>query len=576
MCLQIKAVSAVPELTERIAQAAFPKGNFCLKMRQEMGTLFTDQDFAELYSKRGQPALAPWQLALVTVMQFVEDLSDRQAAEAVRARIDWKYALGLELTDPGFDYSVLCEFRKRLVQGGKERLLLDRLLSVFRDKKLLKTRGRQRTDSTHVLAAIRVMNRLELVVETLRATLNALAAVDPLWLHSVAPDDWYSRYRQRAEQSRLPRGEKARKEYAEQVGNDGLLLMQLLDAKDARRDTEKNTEKEANPEKSLQMDLNTLAAVQTLRQMWERHYIMPDPSSEADALTSGTLTWRKEADLTRAAMSIESPYDTQARHSTKRDIRWTGYKVHLTETCDPDLPRIVTHVQTTVATTQDISCTVTIQQALAEADLLPSRHLVDTGYVDAAVLVSSRELHNVELFGPPRDGQSWQAREGGYDQSRFRIDWSKQEVTCPEGKVSAGWGSFRSKPYDREIVKVRFADRDCVACPSRSQCVRSPRGQSRSLVLPPQAHYEALQQMRGQIDSEEGAKEYRKRAGIEGSLSQGIRRSDLRHARYRGLSKTHLQHLATAAALNLLRVVVHLQGMPLARTRVSRFAQRAA
>lgn len=310
MCLQIKAVSAVPELTERIAQAAFPKGNFCLKMRQEMGTLFTDEDFAELYSKRGQPALTPWRLALVTVMQFVEDLSDRQAAEAVRARIDWKYALGLELTDPGFDYSVLCEFRKRLVEGGKERLLLDRLLSLFREKKLLKTRGRQRTDSTHVLAAIRVMNRLELVVETLRATLNALAAVDPLWLHSVAPDDWYSRYRQRAEQSRLPRGEKARKEYAEQVGNDGLLLMQLLD--------EKDTEKEAKPEKSLQPGLNTLAAVQTLRQMWERHYVLPDTSKV------GTLTWRKEADLTRAAMSIESPYDTEARHSTKRDIRWTS------------------------------------------------------------------------------------------------------------------------------------------------------------------------------------------------------------------------------------------------------------
>lgn len=296
MCLQIKAISAVPELTKRIAQAAFPKGNFCLKMRQEMGTLFTDEDFAELYSKRGQPALAPWQLALVTVLQFVEDLSDRQAAEAVRARIDWKYALGLELTDPGFDYSVLCEFRKRLVEGGKERLLLDRLLSVFRDKKLLKARGRQRTDSTHVLAAIRLMNRLELVVETLRATLNALAAVDPLWLHSVAPDDWYSRYRQRAEQSRLPRGEKARKEYAEQVGNDGLLLMQLLEAKDAK----KNAEKDANPEKllqpkSLQPGLNTLTAVQTLRQVWERHYIL----SEA-----GVLTWRNEAELTRAATAI--------------------------------------------------------------------------------------------------------------------------------------------------------------------------------------------------------------------------------------------------------------------------------
>lgn len=160
------------------------------------------------------------------------------------------------------------------------------------------------------------MNRLELVVETLRATLNALAAVDPLWLHSVALDDWYSRYRQRAEQSRLPRGEKARKDYAEQVGNDDLLLMQLLDAKDARKETEKETKPETPLQpKSLPPSLNTLAAVQTLRQMWERHYVLSE---------SGILIWRKEADLTRAAMSIESPYDTQARHSTKRDIRWTS------------------------------------------------------------------------------------------------------------------------------------------------------------------------------------------------------------------------------------------------------------
>jgi transposase len=132
-----------------------------MRLRDELGTLSTDQDFADLYPRRGQPGLPAWRLALVTVLQFLENLPDRQAADAVRARIDWKYALGLELTDPGFDYSVLSEFRDRLIQSKREQMPLDRMLAHFNDKGLLKARGRQRTDSTHVLAAIRVMNRLE-------------------------------------------------------------------------------------------------------------------------------------------------------------------------------------------------------------------------------------------------------------------------------------------------------------------------------------------------------------------------------------------------------------------------------
>ena len=161
--------------------------------------------FADLFPKRGQPGLPPWRLALVTVLQFAEDLADRQAADAVRGRIDWKYLLGLELTDPGFDHSVLCEFRSRLVAGGAEQRLLDALLEACQARGLIKARGRQRTDSTHVLAAIRTLNRLELVGETLRAALNELAIVAPDWLRGAAPAEWYERYARRVENGRLPR-----------------------------------------------------------------------------------------------------------------------------------------------------------------------------------------------------------------------------------------------------------------------------------------------------------------------------------------------------------------------------------
>ena len=177
----------IPERTVEVALAAFPKGNPYLLLCDELGTIFEDHDFADLYPSQGQPTISPWRLALITIMQFRENLSDRQAAEAVRSRIDWKYLLGLELTDPGFDFSVLSEFRSRLLANEAEVRLLEKLLGVCHSQELVKSRGKQRTDSTSVLASIRVMNRLEQVGETVRAALNELATVAPTWLQQIVP-----------------------------------------------------------------------------------------------------------------------------------------------------------------------------------------------------------------------------------------------------------------------------------------------------------------------------------------------------------------------------------------------------
>jgi transposase len=205
MSLHPQSPNPVPELTAAVARAAFPKGNPYLKLRDELGTIYEDQQFIELYPQRGQPAAAPWRLALVTVLQFAENLTDRQAADAVRGRIDWKYALGLELTDAGFDFSVLSEFRLRLLAGSAEELLLDRLLELFKARDLLKARGRQRTDSTHILAAVRDLNRLEIVGETLHHTLNVLAQSDANWLQGQISAEWFRRDGQRFSDYRLPK-----------------------------------------------------------------------------------------------------------------------------------------------------------------------------------------------------------------------------------------------------------------------------------------------------------------------------------------------------------------------------------
>src|SRR3982750_737843 len=210
MSLPPQSVHSIPEETQRVAQAAFPKGTLCLRIAEELGPLYRDDQFAALFPTRGQPAASPARLALASILQYVEGLSDRQAADAVRGRIDWKYALALELDDPGFHHTVLSEFRSRLVNGRAEPQLLDTLLERCRELGLTRERGRQRTDSTQVLAAVRVLNRLERVGETMRAALNDLAVMAPEWLRALAPAEWYRRYGRRVENYHLPKTDAAR------------------------------------------------------------------------------------------------------------------------------------------------------------------------------------------------------------------------------------------------------------------------------------------------------------------------------------------------------------------------------
>jgi transposase len=546
MSLKPSLIEAVPSETIRVARAAFPKGNLYLAMRDELGVLFEDADFAELFPRRGQPAFAPWRLALITVMQFLENLSDRQAADAVRSRIDWKYALGLKLTDSGFDYSVLSGFRERLADGGRQTLLLDRMLELMREKKLLKARGKQRTDSTHVLAAIRVMNRLEMVVETMRAALNQLAASAPEWLGQVSKSEWFQRYSRRAEQSRLPTGNKAREAFVAFVAKDGFLLFNLLSEQ--------------------QPDLLKLEKIEILRKVWKQHFTRNE---------EGVARWRKGKETLRAAASIESPYDPQAKYSRKDSVRWTGYKVHFSETCDENLPHLITNVHTTPATTQDVASTADIQDSLCQKQLLPSRHLVDAGYVDGDLLVQSADKYGTELFGPTRVNSSWQSREGGIDATQFEIDWDHRQAICPAGKRSVGWLECQLKERNpRRVVKVNRR-KDCLNCQSRVRCVRSEIGAPRQLLLQAKEFHEAIKKTRALFASDVGRHEYKERAGIEGTLSQGIRRGTVRRSRYKGLQKTHLQEVATAAGINILRTINHLNQVPIAKTRISRFARLA-
>jgi transposase len=556
MSLRPTVIGPVPAPTAQVAHAAFPRGNVYLTLREKLGTVFRDEDFADLYPEPGRPGLSPWRLALVTVLQFRENLSDRQAAEAVRARIDWKYLLGLELTDPGFDYSVLSEFRARLSQQQASERMLEKLLAQCQAQGLLRAGGRQRTDATHVLAAVRVLNRLELVAETLRMALNAVAAVAPEWLQRHVPESWYQRYGRRIEYSRRPSSERERQRTGQAIGADGLRFLAWLDEPDAPT------------------ALRELTEVRTLDRVWQRHY-RREAAGDDEEEVLGRVRLATKEELATNPEPMETPYDIEARYRNKRGHDWVGYTVHLSETCDEERVNLITQVTTTPANVAEAKCTAVIQQALVDRGRAPKTHLADGGYIAADLLVESATQRGITLVGPIRDSARWQQKvEGAYAVDQFRIDWDAQQAHCPQGHTSVGWWPY-THANGHAYIRVSFAKETCAVCPQRARCTRA-KDQPRSLQIQPQPQQEAITHMRAYLESPEGRKLYAKRAGIEGTLSQGVRAFGLRRSRYVGLGKTHLQQVAIAAAMNLDRLAAWFVGRPRAHTRVSRFAALAA
>jgi transposase len=450
----------------------------------------------------------------------------------------------LPLTDAGFAASVLSEFRSRLLAGGAETLLWDTMLNRLREKELLKAGGRMRSDSTHILAAIRSRNRLECVGETLRHALNVLARVAPEWLQAWAPPVWYERYSRRFEDYRLPKSREARYALAEEIGRDGVVLWERL---------------LAPPTATW---LRHVPAVETLRQVWLQQFVILEDA----------LQWRQAEDLPGSSFLIQSPYDAEARYSIKRQTEWTGYKVHLPESCDDELPHLIVNIETTPATTTDYEMTLPIQAHLAERDLLPSEHLLDSGYLSADILVQT-QAQGIDAIGPVSMENTWQSRTPDtHDLSHFVIDWEANRVTCPEGHHSHPGLPEYTHPQPRVIF--RFSRTHCRVCPARARCTTSAT-RPRVLIVHRQAAFEAPQAARLRQQTERFRQQYAKRAGVEGAFSQANAVADLRRSRYRGQRKTHFQHILIALGLNLLRLAAWWTDQPHARTRISPFAALA-
>jgi transposase len=518
----------IPAATRRLMEKACPKGTLATRLRDALGPIYHDEAFADLFPKRGRPAEAPWRLALVLVLQVMEHLTDRQAAQAVCLRLDWKYALSLSPEDEGIDFSILSDFRERLISHHAEERLLEPIVQVCRANGWLKAGGKQRTDSTHVLAAVRNLSSIESVGETLRASLNELAELDPDWLLSVVTAEWFDRYVHRVELARLPKAETKREAWVKQLGQDVFYLLAM-------------GQRQQTPPQIRQAACWCLLA-----QVWQQHYEVVDEQ----------VRWRCEP-AASCQQRVVSPYDPEARCSRKREISWLGFKVHFTETCDQgeQSVHLITQVTTTPATTADAPMLSPILDDLRRQDLAPSEHFVDMGYTSGEDLANQAAL-GTEVLGPVVAPSGWQTQQqDGFAPTDFVLDWQQQQATCPQGQHSLSWKPGQDD--NRAVIKIHFATAVCRECPVRQHCTQSSRG--RSLTILPKPAQEAREQRLREQASPAFRAAYARRAGIEATLSQAVRSKGLRRCRSRGLAKAHLQHVTIAAAINLARLDLALQ-----------------
>ena len=551
-----------------------------MQIRDRLGEWLGDELFAAAFGTRGRPGWSPSRLALVTVLQRAENLTGRRAAEAVRTRIDWQYLLGLGLDDPGFDHTVLPEFRARVAGGGLEQVALDALLARLAADGLVRAGGKQRTDSTHVVAAVAALHRLELAGESVRAAVEALTAAHPDWVaQRICVSDWARRYGTPMTSWRPPASKAKQDELAIGYARDGYALL------------------EAACDDSSPAWLAEVPAVDVLRRVLLQNYTRVIGADGREVIRRR----EKEPDgdgLPPGHARIASPYDTDARWGAKRGELWLGYKLHVTETCDdpppcncpaaapvsaarPDrghgngcasltAPNLITHAATTAATTADNQMTRLIDDSLARQGLAPGRHYADSGYLSAALMVSEHARHGIALIGPLLADTSAQARaQNGYARTDFTIDYDTRTVTCPQGKTSASWTP--QGKTGKNTIKVTFSARDCGPCPARPQCTTSSRNQ-RQLSIPPPEIARAQATARAAENQIPFQADYARRAGVEGTIHQATSHG-ARRARYRGLPKTRPACIYMACALNLLRLEAYWNSTPLDRQRTSHLAR---
>jgi transposase len=473
-----------------------------------------EQDFADLYSIEGKPGISPVILAFVSVFQFMEKLPDRQAAEAMRMRMDWKYALHLPLKYEGFDFSVLSEFRDRLLKHDAEGWVFDTLVNEFREMGLIKERGKQRSDSMAMLSKVRKLSRLEMMIETLRLAVGAIVRADRAWGEMLIPPSWEEMYGERFVMQRY--SEQEWRKYEERIGSDGQWLLERLEGKNAPA------------------EIRDLPEVQVLKTVWAQQF----------RESEGKIAYQ-ELKRYDGHTQIQTPHDPEARYGKKRYQEWLGAKVQLTETDDEDRPHLITDITVTNSARTDYEELADIQERLAERNCLPASHYADSGYLSGSNLANS-QAQGIDLIGPLAPVITPQDRlPDGITWEQFEIDLQNGRATCPGGhSIEKSWQNER-------VIRFKFPDKTCQECSLCPRCCTGKGG--RTLGVSP--FYEHLRVARARQETDEFKQDYHKhRSGVEGSLSALIRGNGLRVSRYVGQRKRYLQAVFIGCSANLQRV----------------------
>ena len=508
-----RLVATAPEGAQRFvffAERIWPE---LVKLRPQLEKMYCEQN--------GRPAEEPVRMTGVSILQFMERLPDRQAAEACTWDGRWKLALHMEVDEPGFHPTTLVKYRERLVRYGLERLGFDGVLNAMREAGYLPKKTRQRLDSSHVIGLVSHMSRLECVRETLRLALEALEPIEMLARPEAWPL-WWERY----VESKLDYKAEATQLRAkmDQAGRDARDLLRWVKGQDVGR--------AAAP------------VVELLGRVYAENF--EEPSAQA-------------VDQRRAQPpgAVHNPHDPEAQWSTKKTTaqkEWVGYKIQVAETVE-EQPRaakeptrtVITAVVTQEATASDKAALPVVEQAWETmGQEKPGELYVDAGYTSGAELVRA-EAEGRELKGPMASAPT---KEGRLSSEAFNVSVADRRAVCPGGQTSTNCSRLEEQKTGVVMYRFEWNNALCGNCPQRARCL-GPGQPHRTLVVG--EHHDRLQARRLEQKTETFRADMHHRNGIEGTISELTRSYGMRRCRYRGLGKTRLQNWFAGAACNLKR-----------------------
>jgi len=508
----------VPEETVRIVEPLLPDDSVYRLVAECVDEFLSDDQFMELYADEGRPGINPVILSLVTVFQFLEKLPDRAAAEMAVMRMDWKYALRQPLDWSGFHYSDLCNFRKRLVEHGQESMVFERLLEYLRERGLVRAGGKQRTDATHILGAVKQMADVEVVREGMRLAISELISTDAKWVMQHIPASLIKNYKRAMPNYRISKQEL--EAFIQETGEEARWLLDQVTLCGS-------------------VNLQQLPMIIQLAQIWEDQYQYVNKPERH------YLAARRGKDC--VGDHLRSPHDPDATLGVKRNNLWVGYKVHITESLEQ--PRFVIDVTLSdSAASRDVNDLAAIQQQMIDHELRPAQHYVDQGYMSGEQIAQS-QLRDIDLRGVVRS--DIQGKPDGFRLSDFVVDMENEQATCPAGRRHQRWVPTTGNTNNQVAIHVFFGNQ-CLSCPffGPERCTTSQTGRHLSLS----AYHDVIQARRQEEQTEAFQVDMHNRAGIEGTISEMVRAHNLRRARYRGRQKVFLQMLFTATATNLKRL----------------------